>query len=123
MGVMKVRASQIMTGGHFHLGILVGLGFEACEHVLTRAAEPCGLGHGMPSTYIQPNVTCLCASATVWGGCRTGLAAWVSTLGYNVLKPEGNKVVATKVCTCNLKLAHGGCGNGMKGMAVWGYQC
>ena len=24
-----------------------------------------------------------------------------------MLKPEGNKVVATEVCACNLKLAHG----------------
>ena len=69
MGVMKVRVSQIMNGGHFHLGILVGLAFKVCEHVPTHAAEPCGLGHGMPSTYIQLNVTCPCASATVWGGC------------------------------------------------------
>ena len=69
MGVMKVRASQIMNGGRFHLGVLVGPAFEACEHVLTCAAEPCGLGHGTLSTYIQLNVTCLCASATVWGVC------------------------------------------------------
>ena len=112
-----------MNGGRFHLGVLVGPAFEACEHVSACAAEPCGLGHGTPSTYIQLNVTRLCASAAVWGGCQTGLAAWVSTLGYDVLKPEGNKVVATEVHACNLKLAHGGCGNGMKGMAVWGYQC
>ena len=123
MGVMRVRASQIMNGGCLHLGILVGPAFKACEHVPTHAAVPCGLGHGMPSTYIQLNVTHPCASATVWGGCRTGLAAWVSTLGYDMLKLEGNKVVATEACTCNLKLAHGGCGNGKKGMAVWGYQC
>ena len=110
MGVMKVRASQIMNGGRFHLGVLVGPAFEACEHVSTCAAEPCGLGHGTPSTYIQPNVTRPCASATVWGVCRTGLAAWVSTLGYDVLKPKGNEVVATEARACNLKLAHGGVG-------------
>ena len=68
MGVMRVRASQIMNGGCFHLGVLVGPAFEACEHVLTRAAEPCGLGHGTLSAYIQLNVTRPCASATVWGG-------------------------------------------------------
>ena len=67
MGMMRVRASQTMNGGCFHLGVLVGPAFEACEHVPTRAAEPCGLGHGTPSTYIQPNVTRPCASATVWG--------------------------------------------------------
>ena len=69
--------------------------------------EPCGLGHGTLSTYIQLNVTRPCASATVWGVCRTSLAAWVSTLGYDMLKPEGNEVVATEARTCNLKLAHG----------------
>ena len=110
MGVMKVKVSQIMNGGCLHLGILVDPAFKACKHVLTHAAEPCGLGHGTPSTYIQLNVTRPCASATVWGVCQTSLAAWVSTLGYNMLKPEGNKVVATEVCTCNLKLAHGGVG-------------
>ena len=80
--------------------------------------EPCGLGHGTPSTYIQLNVTRPCASATVWGVCRTGLAAWVSTLGYDVLKPKGNEVVATEARACNLKLAHGGVGMERRG---WQY--
>ena len=107
MGVMRVRVSQIMNGGRFHLGVLVGPAFEACEHVPTRAAESCGSGHGTPSAYIQPNVTRPGASATVWGVCQTSLAAWVSTLGYDMLKPEGNEVVATEARACNLKLAHG----------------
>ena len=35
---------------------------------------------------------------------------WVSTLGYNVFKSEGNKVATAEVHTCNLKLAHGSVG-------------
>ena len=64
MGVMKVGVSQIVNGGCLPLGISVGSAFKACEHVLTCAAEPCGLGYGTLSTYSDskkcPDVFMIC---------------------------------------------------------------